>query len=123
MIMVEKIFEKGYVDQDLLMYLLKSLTEQLETLKNTRKNLFQFNEKKDSNNDFYYDDKNDFYVELNYEPLNKQNIIILSKEIVNGEVKTIFINTDEIIKLQENRLYLNTANLKNSSCLFITYQY
>lgn len=119
---INKIFEKGYVDQQLLLYTLNEFKNEIKQLKESKNNYFSFNEKK-SSEDFYLDWENNFYIILDYEPINKNNILILNKEIVNGKEITNFIDNSQIIKIEENKLYLKTEQLNNSIALYITYQY
>lgn len=125
MINIDSIFDNGYVEQNMLKQILKSLKDEIENLKNTSVPFFKFNEIIDLNNKKIDSNFKEF-IELLFEPKNINNFIILGEYIDSekSEIKIDFISPYYIEELILNKLYFKEEfNLNKYNKLFITYQY
>lgn len=125
MVNIDSIFDNGYVEQNLLKQVLKSLNDEIENLKNSSIPYFKFNETIDLNNKKIDSNFKEF-IELLFEPKNINNFIILGEYIDadKSEIKIDFISPYYIDNLTLNKLYFKEEfNLNKYNKLFITYQY
>ncbi|MGL5711172.1 MAG: hypothetical protein ACRCW9_10085 [Cetobacterium sp.] len=126
MINIDKIFERGYVEQNLLKQILKSLQDEINNLKNASTPYFKFNETINIEESKKLDDMFKEYIELTYEPKNKNNFIILGEYIDTRDFSTKidFISPVYIEDIKLNKIFFKSdLELSKYQSLYITYQY